>query len=264
MTLVVKNPPANVGDARRIQWTEEPGVVQSMGPQRVGHDWAPEHIQIINEVVLFDSNPKKSSPVWWSHPSLVSEPWKLKRHRPCSPGVALPLASRRLGRPLLSALSHLSSSDGHSSVANRGEGRLGTRTALCGCLRRPPTRGYGGPHATALFFKGRCGGFLRHPRPAGFPGAVLQPEKSASLRLSAHRSPFRAWLPGRPAPRCWGPGASGLLRSSLLLGPQVSSFCGEDTQSWGDGNGWGIPGPWKCRSLPTHPDRSRLRCLGLS
>ena len=66
MTLVVKNPPANVGDARdmgsipqsgqegpleqkmvthssilawRIQWTEEPGgLQQSMGPQRVGRD----------------------------------------------------------------------------------------------------------------------------------------------------------------------------------------------------------------------------------
>ena len=25
--------------ARRIQWTEEPGRLQSMGPQRVGHDW---------------------------------------------------------------------------------------------------------------------------------------------------------------------------------------------------------------------------------
>ena len=24
----------------RIPWTEEPGGLQSMGPQRVGHDWA--------------------------------------------------------------------------------------------------------------------------------------------------------------------------------------------------------------------------------
>ena len=26
--------------ARRIPWTEEPGELQSMGSQRVGHDWA--------------------------------------------------------------------------------------------------------------------------------------------------------------------------------------------------------------------------------
>ena len=29
--------------ARRIPWTEEPGTLQSMGPQRVTHDWATEH-----------------------------------------------------------------------------------------------------------------------------------------------------------------------------------------------------------------------------
>ena len=61
--LVVKNPPANAGDIRdvvhslgwedpleegmathtnilawRIPWAEEPGRLQSMGPQRVGHE----------------------------------------------------------------------------------------------------------------------------------------------------------------------------------------------------------------------------------
>ena len=61
--LVVKNPPANAGDIRdtglipgsgrspggghsnplqyfawRIPWTEEPGRLQSIGSQRVGHD----------------------------------------------------------------------------------------------------------------------------------------------------------------------------------------------------------------------------------
>ena len=57
---MLKNPPANAGDvgsipglgrslekgrathpsipARRIPWTEEPGGLQSMGSQRVGHD----------------------------------------------------------------------------------------------------------------------------------------------------------------------------------------------------------------------------------
>ena len=70
MALVVKNPPANAGDVRhvglipgsgrsprnlregkemathssvlawRIPWTEDPGGLQSMGSQRVGHDWS--------------------------------------------------------------------------------------------------------------------------------------------------------------------------------------------------------------------------------
>ena len=65
MALVVKNPPANGGDSFqalgwedpleeglaahssilvwRIPWTEEPGQLQSMGPQRVGHNLATEH-----------------------------------------------------------------------------------------------------------------------------------------------------------------------------------------------------------------------------
>ena len=30
--------------AWRIPWTEEPGELQSMGSQRVGHYWATEHI----------------------------------------------------------------------------------------------------------------------------------------------------------------------------------------------------------------------------
>ena len=30
--------------AWRISWTEEPGGLQSMGFQRVGHNWATEHI----------------------------------------------------------------------------------------------------------------------------------------------------------------------------------------------------------------------------
>ena len=63
MALVVKNPPPNAGDSRdmgsiagledlleegmathssilawRISWTEEPGRLQSIGSQRVGHD----------------------------------------------------------------------------------------------------------------------------------------------------------------------------------------------------------------------------------
>ena len=60
---VVKNPPANAGEtssipgssleeematyssilAWKIPWTEEPGGLQSMGLQRVGHSWVTEH-----------------------------------------------------------------------------------------------------------------------------------------------------------------------------------------------------------------------------
>ena len=71
--LVVKNPPANAGDIRdtcstpgsgktpwrraqqptpvffawRIPWTREPGGLQSMGSQKVGHDLATKQEQII-------------------------------------------------------------------------------------------------------------------------------------------------------------------------------------------------------------------------
>ena len=63
---VVKNPPANAGDrevgsipgsghssilAWRIPWTEEPGGLQSIGSQRVVHDWATEHEQTHEEFI---------------------------------------------------------------------------------------------------------------------------------------------------------------------------------------------------------------------
>ena len=61
--LVVKNPAANAGDTRRgfnpwvmathssilawrIPWTEQPGGLQSVGSQRVGHDSATEHTHV--------------------------------------------------------------------------------------------------------------------------------------------------------------------------------------------------------------------------
>ena len=72
VSLVVKNPPANAGDVRdtdlipglgrsleegmathssvlawRIPWTEEPGGLQSMGSQRVVHNWATERTQAV-------------------------------------------------------------------------------------------------------------------------------------------------------------------------------------------------------------------------
>ena len=68
MVLVVKDLPANAGDtwdaglipgqedpleegvatyasilAWKVPWGEEPGGLQSMGSQRVGHDWATKH-----------------------------------------------------------------------------------------------------------------------------------------------------------------------------------------------------------------------------
>ena len=65
VALVVKNLPANAGDIRdvglipdhlkegmathssilvwRLPWTEEPGELQSMESQRVGHDWTTKH-----------------------------------------------------------------------------------------------------------------------------------------------------------------------------------------------------------------------------
>ena len=79
--LVVKNTPANTEDIRdmsyiwslggkdplekemaihssilawRIPWTEEPGGLQSMGLQRVGHDWSnlAEHTPSLNTTYL--------------------------------------------------------------------------------------------------------------------------------------------------------------------------------------------------------------------
>ena len=86
MARVVKNPPANAGDINRrgfdpcvgkIPWrrawkpppvflpgespqTEEPGRLQSMGSQRVGHDWVTEHRR--THVPLTGSLPHPLSP----------------------------------------------------------------------------------------------------------------------------------------------------------------------------------------------------------
>ena len=39
--------------AWRILWTEEPGRLQSMGSQRVRHDWAIKHTQILNHYIVY-------------------------------------------------------------------------------------------------------------------------------------------------------------------------------------------------------------------
>ena len=79
--------------AWRIPWTEEPGGLQSMRLQRVGHDWAPNtfyvgvvqslsHVQLCNPHVLQLANfPCPPSPgacsnsclsSWWCHPTTSS------------------------------------------------------------------------------------------------------------------------------------------------------------------------------------------------
>ena len=36
-------------------WTEEPGRLQSMGSQRIEHDWAHSHIQILHRIFFFST-----------------------------------------------------------------------------------------------------------------------------------------------------------------------------------------------------------------
>ena len=44
--------------AWRIPWTEEPGGLQSMGSQRIGHDWATKHsISISRHCPVLNTRP---------------------------------------------------------------------------------------------------------------------------------------------------------------------------------------------------------------
>ena len=54
--------------AWRIPWTEEPGGLQSMGPQRVGHDWATE----LTTLTLTHRG-SLVPPLVWSKPNLLSD-----------------------------------------------------------------------------------------------------------------------------------------------------------------------------------------------
>ena len=90
VALVVKNPPANAGDTRdlgsipgqedplekgmathysilawRIAWTEEPGGLQSLGSQRVGHNWATFTFTCL--IILGRENAPQSDSVSISH-----------------------------------------------------------------------------------------------------------------------------------------------------------------------------------------------------
>ena len=86
VSWLIKNTPVNIGDTRdmgpipglgmedmathsnilawRIPWTEEPGGLQSMGLQRIGHDWANKdgtrHSVYVNPKVLILSFPGSS------------------------------------------------------------------------------------------------------------------------------------------------------------------------------------------------------------
>ena len=77
LALVVKNPPGNAGDpgwnlgqedplekkmathssilAWRVPWSVEPGGLQSIGLQRVGHDRAPMHARVPGRVLIWRS-----------------------------------------------------------------------------------------------------------------------------------------------------------------------------------------------------------------
>ena len=55
--------------AWKIPWTEEPGRLQSMGLQRVGHDWATsqrQKLRLWKEYSCFRMNRKDFSPLWAS------------------------------------------------------------------------------------------------------------------------------------------------------------------------------------------------------
>ena len=104
--LVVKNPAASAGDTRDaslipglgrssglgigkshskilawgIPWTEEPGGLQSMGLQRVGHDWATEHTHTLLWHI--------SSIQLLSHVRLFVIPWSVDHQAPLSMGFS--------------------------------------------------------------------------------------------------------------------------------------------------------------------------------
>ena len=91
---------------------------------------------------------------------------------PCSAGLVLPLAGRRLDRPLLSALSHFSSSV-TPLWSNRGTSRLGISTVLCGCLRCPLTLGLWRPtHRAALSLLRAAVGVSQTPPSTDFSSVV--------------------------------------------------------------------------------------------
>ena len=102
--------------AWRIPWTEEPGVLQSMGSQRVGHDWA-THTFLVASATLFRRRR-------W-HPTRVLMPRKSHGRRSligCSPwGREESETTERL---------HF-----HFSLSRIGEGN--GNPLQCSCLENP-------------------------------------------------------------------------------------------------------------------------------
>ena len=47
----------------KIPWTEEPGGLQPMGSQRVGHDWSQAHTWLINNAVIVSGGQQRDSAI---------------------------------------------------------------------------------------------------------------------------------------------------------------------------------------------------------
>ena len=96
--------------AWKIPWTEEPGRLQSMGSQRVGHDWATSlSLGFYRQcrwllVHVTDGFPRKSMPQWpslcrWGIGETLTGPWCVQGHitdKEDEPGLN-PVVSSELG-----------------------------------------------------------------------------------------------------------------------------------------------------------------------
>ena len=79
VALTAKNPLTSVGDTRAIHcsvlawiipWTEEPGRLQSIGSQRVGHSWAHKSLHMVQFSSFAQSCPTVCDPMNRSTPGL--------------------------------------------------------------------------------------------------------------------------------------------------------------------------------------------------
>ena len=65
--------------AWRIPWSEEPGGLQSMGSQRVGHDWATKQQQWFTNYHKFQSRKQAVLPSSSPHSNLAASSWACAR-----------------------------------------------------------------------------------------------------------------------------------------------------------------------------------------
>jgi len=65
--------------AWRISWTEEPGGLQSMGSQRIRHDWATNTMNLVNSLLCFLYSVQFSHCHVW----LFVTPWLQPTRLPC-------------------------------------------------------------------------------------------------------------------------------------------------------------------------------------